>query len=280
MKIGIFGGTFNPPHKMHLKIALLLIEKNYVDKVIFVPTGNKYDRKDLNNEIDRLNMVNLMIKDYKSLESSDYELGKERVYTYQTLNYFKELYKNDEIYFICGVDNINNFETWKNYKYILDNFKVLVIARGPKAQEAKDAGADYVGDTDMLEKIEKENWFDFDTMIATPDMMPLLGKLGRVLGPKGLMPNPKTGTVTMDVKKAVEEVKAGRVEYRTDSFGNIHGVIGKASFSEEDLLANLDAFVAQIIRIKPATVKGEYIKNISISSTMGPGIKVENNFDK
>ena len=129
MKIGIFGGTFNPPHKMHLKIALSLIEKNYVDKVIFVPTGNKYDRKDLNNEIDRLNMVNLMIKDYKSLESSDYELGKERVYTYQTLNYFKELYKNDEIYFICGVDNINNFETWKNYKYILDNFKVLVIAR-------------------------------------------------------------------------------------------------------------------------------------------------------
>lgn len=129
MKIGIFGGTFNPPHRMHLKIALSLIEKNYVDKIIFVPTGNKYDRKDLSNENDRLNMVNLMIKDYKSLESSDYELGKERVYTYQTLNYFKKLYKNDEIYFICGVDNINNFETWKNYKYILDNFKVLVIAR-------------------------------------------------------------------------------------------------------------------------------------------------------
>lgn len=158
--------------------------------------------------------------------------------------------------------------------------KVLVIARGPKAQEAKDAGADYVGDTDMLEKIEKENWFDFDTMIATPDMMPLLGKLGRVLGPKGLMPNPKTGTVTMDIAKAVEEVKAGRVEYRTDSFGNVHGVIGKVSFSAEDLLANLDAFVAQILRIKPATVKGDYVKNISISSTMGPGIKIENNFDK
>lgn len=158
--------------------------------------------------------------------------------------------------------------------------KVLVVARGPKAQEAKDAGADFVGDTDILEKIEKENWFEFDTMIATPDMMPLLGKLGRVLGPKGLMPNPKTGTVTMDVAKAVEEVKAGRVEYRTDSFGNIHGIIGKVSFLEEDLIANLDAFVAQILRIKPATVKGEYVKNISISSTMGPGIKVENNFDK
>ena len=156
--------------------------------------------------------------------------------------------------------------------------KVLVIARGPKAQEAKDAGADYVGDTDMLEKIEKENWFDFDTIIATPDMMPLLGKLGRVLGPKGLMPNPKTGTVTMDVGKAVEEVKAGRVEYRTDSYGIIHSIIGKVSFSEDDLLANLEAFVGQIIRIKPVTVKGDYIKSISISSTMGPGIKIENNF--
>ena len=158
--------------------------------------------------------------------------------------------------------------------------RVLVIARGPKAKEAQDAGADYVGDVDLLEKIEKENWFDFDTMIATPDMMPLLGKLGRVLGPKGLMPNPKTGTVTLDVAKAVEEVKAGRVEYRTDSFGNIHGVIGKVSFSEEDLLANMDAFVSQILRIKPATVKGDYIKNISLSASMGPGIKVEISFDK
>lgn len=158
--------------------------------------------------------------------------------------------------------------------------RVLVIARGPKAKEAQDAGADYVGDVDLLEKIEKENWFDFDTMIATPDMMPLLGKLGRVLGPKGLMPNPKTGTVTLDIAKAVEEVKAGRVEYRTDSFGNIHGVIGKVSFSEEDLLANMDAFVSQILRIKPATVKGDYIKNISLSASMGPGIKVEINFDK
>ena len=158
--------------------------------------------------------------------------------------------------------------------------KVLVIARGEKATQAKEAGADYVGDVDMLEKIEKENWFDFDTMIATPDMMPLLGKLGRVLGPKGLMPNPKTGTVTLDVEKAVNEVKAGRVEYRADSFGIIHGVIGKVSFSEEDLLENLNAFVAAILRVKPATVKGDYVKSISIASTMGPGIRVENNFDK
>ena len=158
--------------------------------------------------------------------------------------------------------------------------KVLVIAKGPKATEAKEAGADYVGDTDMLDKIEKENWFDFDTIIATPDMMPALGKLGKVLGPKGLMPNPKTGTVTMDVKKAVEDVKSGKVEYRTDTFGIIHSVIGKVSFSEEDLLANLNAFVSTILKVKPASVKGEYVKSISISSTMGPGIKVENNFDK
>ena len=158
--------------------------------------------------------------------------------------------------------------------------RVLVIAKGENAEKAKEAGADYVGDVDMIEKIEKENWFEFDTMIATPDMMPLLGKIGRVLGPRGLMPNPKTGTVTLDVAKAVSDAKGGRVEYRTDSFGNVHGVIGKVSFSEADLLENLNAFVGTILKIKPATVKGEYVKNISISSTMGPGIKVENNFDK
>jgi len=159
--------------------------------------------------------------------------------------------------------------------------RVLVIAKGEQAKKATEAGADYVGDTDMLEKIEKENWFDFDVMIATPDMMPLLGKLGRVLGPKGLMPNPKTGTVTVDVAKAVSEVKAGRVEYRTDSFGNVHGIIGKVSFTDEQLLENLNSFVAAILKVKPSTVKGDYIKNISVTSTMGPGIKIlVNSFDK
>ena len=132
----------------------------------------------------------------------------------------------------------------------------------------------------MLEKIEKENWFDFDTMIATPDMMPLLGKLGRVLGPKGLMPNPKTGTVTLDVAKAVEEVKAGRVEYRADSFELFMELLVKFLSLDADLIENLNAFVSAILRVKPATVKGEYVKGISIASTMGPGIKVENNFDK
>ena len=147
--------------------------------------------------------------------------------------------------------------------------KVLVIAKGEQAKAAKEAGADFVGDADML------------TLIATPDMMPLLGKLGRVLGPKGLMPNPKTGTVTMDVAKAVNDVKAGKVEYRTDSFGNIHSIIGKASFDSSKLVENLDSFVTTILKLKPSTVKGDFVKNISISSTMGPGIKISlNSFDK
>ncbi len=159
--------------------------------------------------------------------------------------------------------------------------KVLVIAKGDAAKAAKEAGADFVGDVDMLEKIEKENWFGFDTLIATPETMPLLGKLGRVLGPKGLMPNPKTGTVTNDVVKAINDVKAGRVEYRTDSFGNIHGIIGKASFDEDKLIENLNTFVNTIIKLKPATVKGDFVKNISVASTMGPGIKISlNSFDK
>ena len=159
--------------------------------------------------------------------------------------------------------------------------RVIVIAKGEAATKAKEAGADYVGDVDLLQKIEKGNWFDFDTMIATPDMMPLLGKLGRVLGPKGLMPNPKTGTVTIDPAKAVADAKAGRVEYRTDSFGNVHAVIGKVSFSEEDLKENLNAFVSTIMKIRPASVKGDYVKNIAITSTMGPGIKISlNSFDK
>ena len=152
--------------------------------------------------------------------------------------------------------------------------KVLVIARGAKATEAKEAGADYVGELDMIEKIEKENWFDFDTMIATPDMMPALGKIGRVLGPKGLMPNPKTGTVTMDVKKAVEDVKKGRVEYRTDSYGNVAVLVGKVSFDNEKLVENIKSFVGLINKTKPSTVKGKYMLNISVSTTMGPGIKV------
>ena len=159
--------------------------------------------------------------------------------------------------------------------------KVLVLAKGPAALAAKEAGADYVGDMDLITKIDKENWFDFDVMIATPDMMPVLGKLGKVLGPKGLMPNPKTGTVTLDTAKAVSDVKKGRVEYRTDSFGNVAVIIGKVSFTEQQLKENLEYFVSLILKSKPTAAKGEYVKNISIASTMGPGIKIDSkSFDK
>ena len=159
--------------------------------------------------------------------------------------------------------------------------RILVIAKGDKAKDAKEAGADYVGDVDMLEKIEKENWFEFDVLIATPDMMPQLGKLGKVLGPKGLMPNPKTGTVTLDVAKAVNEVKQGRIEYRTDSYGNVHIIVGKVSFDDHKLVENIKEFVKLIQKTKPSVVKGTYVKNVSISATMGPGIKIDiNSFDK
>ena len=152
--------------------------------------------------------------------------------------------------------------------------RVLVIAKGPKADEAKEAGADYVGDDDMIEKIQKENWFDFDVLIATPDMMGKLGRLGKVLGPKGLMPNPKSGTVTMDITKAVNDVKAGKIEYRLDKSNIIHCPIGKVSFGQEKLEENLKVIMEAIIKAKPSAAKGQYIKSCSIATTMGPGIKV------
>ena len=152
--------------------------------------------------------------------------------------------------------------------------RVLVIAKTAKAQEALDAGADYAGDAEYIEKI-KGGWFEFDTIIATPDMMAELGKLGRVLGPKGLMPNPKTGTVTMDIATAVRDAKGGKIEYRTDKVGNILVPIGKASFDAEKLHGNLKAIKEQLDRVKPATVKGTYMKNIVVTTTMGPGIKVD-----
>ena len=152
---------------------------------------------------------------------------------------------------------------------------ILVLAKGDQAKAAREAGAEFVGDMDMIEKIEKEQWFDYDVIIATPEMMPMLGKIGKLLGPKGLMPNPKTGTVTMDTAKAVEETKKGKVNYRTDSFGNVHGIFGKASFENVKLVENLKAFIEVILKAKPTTAKGNYVKNISISSTMGPGIKID-----
>ena len=152
--------------------------------------------------------------------------------------------------------------------------KTLVFAKGDRADAAKEAGADYVGADDLVAKITGENWFDFDVVIATPDMMGVVGRLGKVLGPKGLMPNPKAGTVTMDVAKAVKEAKAGKIEYRLDKTNIIHCPIGKASFGAEKLQENFDALVGAVIKARPAAAKGQYIKSCVIASTMGPGIKV------
>ncbi len=152
--------------------------------------------------------------------------------------------------------------------------KVLVFAKGAKADEAKAAGADYVGEMDLVQKIQGENWFDFDVVVATPDMMGVVGRLGKVLGPKGLMPSPKAGTVTMDVTRAVNEIKAGKIEYRLDKTNIIHCPIGKASFGAEKLLDNFNALIGAIIKAKPSAAKGQYLRSVVIASTMGPGIKL------
>jgi len=151
--------------------------------------------------------------------------------------------------------------------------KVLVFAKGEKLKEAEAAGADYAGDAEYINKIQ-QGWFDFDVIVATPDMMGEVGKLGRVLGPKGLMPNPKTGTVTFDVTKAINDIKAGKVEYRVDKSGNIHVPVGKKSFDNEKLVENINTVIETLVKVKPATAKGIYLKNIAIASTMGPGVKV------
>ena len=152
--------------------------------------------------------------------------------------------------------------------------RVLVFAKGEKAKEAEAAGADYVGDADMVQKIQG-GWFEFDVVVATPDMMGEVGRLGRVLGPKGLMPNPKTGTVTMDVTKAIDEIKAGKVTYRADKAGNIHVPIGKVSFDDAKLMENFRTIHDVILKAKPATAKGQYVKNVSVTTTFGPGVKVD-----
>ena len=157
--------------------------------------------------------------------------------------------------------------------------RVLVVTK-TKAEEAKNAGADFVGDDHIIEKIVKENWFDFDVMVATPEMMVSLGKIGKILGPKGLMPNPKTGTVTTNVSDAIANIRKGMVEYRADSNGNVHALVGKVSFDEDKLTENLVSFINEVIKNKPTGVKGSFVKNISISSTMGPGVKIDTNLFK
>jgi large subunit ribosomal protein L1 len=153
--------------------------------------------------------------------------------------------------------------------------RVLVVAKGEKEKEARDAGADFVGGDEIIKKIQEENWLDFDRVIATPDMMGQVGRIGKILGPRGLMPNPKVGTVTFDVAKAVGEVKAGKVDYRVDKAGVVHARIGKVSFGEPKLIENAQALLAAIMRAKPASAKGNYIRSVALSSTMGPGVKVE-----
>src|SRR6266704_700267 len=153
--------------------------------------------------------------------------------------------------------------------------KVLVIASGDKQREATDAGADFVGGDDMVNKIQSESWTDYDAVIATPDMMRSVGKLGKVLGPRGLMPNPKTGTVTVDVAKAVREIKAGKVEFRVDKTGIVHAPVGKTSFAADSLVANAHALVESIVKAKPAAAKGKYLKSVTLSSTMGPGVRID-----
>ena len=152
--------------------------------------------------------------------------------------------------------------------------RVLVFAKGPKAEEAEAAGADFVGAEEMAQKIQQENWFDYDVVVATPDMMGVVGRLGRLLGPKGLMPNPKSGTVTMDLTKALAEIKAGKVEYRLDKQNIVHTVIGKKSFGPEKLQQNFDALLDAIVKAKPAAAQGQYLKSVTVATTMGPGIKI------
>ncbi len=153
--------------------------------------------------------------------------------------------------------------------------RILVFAEGEAATAAQEAGADFVGSDDLVQKIQKESWFDFDVVVATPQMMPKIGRIGQILGPKGLMPNPKTGTVTPDVVKAVTEIKAGKITYRIDKFGNIHAIIGKSSFDKVKLEENFKAIYNELVRIKPSTAKGVYMTNVSITSTMGPGLKID-----
>lgn len=183
-----------------------------------------------------------------------------------------------EVAFRLGIDTRKNDQQIRG-AIVLPNGtgksqRVLVFAKGEKAKEAEAAGADYVGESELAEKING-GWFDFDVIVATPDMMGEVGKLGRVLGPKGLMPNPKTGTVTMDVQKAVEEIKAGKVEYRAEKSGIVHSTIGKVSFGTEKLVENFNAFHDALVKAKPATAKGVYFRSVAVSSTMGPGIKLD-----
>lgn len=207
-------------------------------------------------------------KQYETLEAMDLVISGSKAKFDETV----------EAHFRLGVDGRNADQQVRGVVVLPHgtgkSVKVLVIAKGEKAKEAQEAGADFVGAEDMIEKIQKENWVDFDVCITTPDMMGLVGRIARILGPKGLMPNPKSGTVTMDVKKAISDVKAGKVEYRLDKTNNIHVIIGKVSFGKEKLAENFEIILAAINKARPAAAKGTYIKSATLATTMGPGVKV------
>ena len=207
-------------------------------------------------------------KQYETLEAMDLVISGSKAKFDETV----------EAHFRLGVDGRNADQQVRGVVVLPHgtgkSVKVLVIAKGEKAKEAQEAGADFVGAEDMIEKIQKENWVDFDVCITTPDMMGLVGRIARILGPKGLMPNPKSGTVTMDVKKAISDVKAGKVEYRLDKTNNIHVIIGKVSFGKEKLAENFEVILAAINKARPAAAKGTYIKSATLATTMGPGVNV------
>ena len=220
----------------------------------------------------------------KKYRAAKEQIDRSRVYDYkEAITLIKNIsFANfDESVEVSFVLNVDPRQADQNIRgaMVLPNGtgrtqRVLVITQGAKVDEALAAGANYAGGAEMIEKIQKENWFDFDIIVATPDMMGQLGKLGKLLGPKGLMPNPKTGTVTMNVASAVEEIQKGKVGYRVDREGNVNVMIGKKSFSDEALAENFKAIYDQMLKVKPASVKGTYMKSVTVSTTMGPGVKV------
>ncbi len=215
-----------------------------------------------------------LAKTYNKHELVDVETAVKQIKSFENAKFDETV----EMHFRLGVDGRHADQQVRGAMVLPHGTgkskKVLVFAKGPKAEEAKAAGADFVGAEDMAEKIQKENWFEFDAVVATPDMMGVVGRLGKILGPKGLMPNPKSGTVTMDLQKALEDIKAGKVEYRLDKANIIHCIIGKKSFSEQQLVENANALIQAIAKAKPAAAKGQYFKSISIAATMSPGVKI------
>lgn len=214
------------------------------------------------------------VKSYDQQELFDFEPAIEMVKKLATAKFDETI----ELHIKLGVDSRHADQQVRGAMVLPhgtgNDVKVLVIAKGDKLKEAEEAGADYFGEDEMIDKIQKENWFDFDVLIATPDMMGKVGRLGRVLGPKGLMPNPKSGTVTADVAKAVADTKAGKVEYRLDKTNIMHVIIGKASFTNEQLLDNLVALLETVKKAKPSAAKGQYFRSVTMASTMGPGVKL------